>query len=245
MFEQCERMTALGVVHGFTTREGGVSQGRYASLNMGGKWGDDPERVRVNRMRVAEAAGFSLDALTLARQVHGVEVVQASACTPATEADAVWCHRDDGPRVVAVLTADCVPVLLVDEDRTVACAIHSGWRGTVAGVVSRAVAVLRERGGVAPSSLLAAIGPCIEREAFEVGEEVAARFAPAWVDRGRARPHVDLVAAVRAQLVEAGVRAEAVQRVGGCTLQHPDRYFSFRRDGAGIGQMMSFVAVTP
>jgi hypothetical protein len=95
--------------------------------------------------------------------------------------------------------------------------------------------------GVEPRELVAAIGPCIEQAAFEVGPEVAEAFEPRFVEHERwPKPHVDLVATVRAQLEQAGVPAHAIERVGGCTHARPDRWFSYRRDGAGIGQMLAF-----
>lgn len=235
-----------GIVHGFTDRNGGVSEGRFASLNLGVRWGDDPAAVAENLRRVAAAGGFGPDDLRKIRQVHGKAVWRASALVPEAEGDALWARASDGPVVVGVLTADCVPVLLADREGTAVAAIHSGWRGTIANVVGATVAAL-VADGVAPDRLVAAIGPCIEVEAFEVGEEVAREFAQAPFgaevvrrDLG-ARPHVDLVAAVRAQLVAAGVPAGNIARVGACTWRHPARYFSYRRDGAGIGQMLAFV----
>lgn len=243
VFDQAPGLAALpGVVHGFTDRNGGVSEGRYATLNLASKWGDDLDAVAQNRARLAAAAGFALPRLRCAKQVHGHDVVEAATVDPdepPPEADALVCRRDDG-LVVGVLTADCVPVLVADEAGTIAAAIHAGWRGVVAEIVERTLAVVTAA-GVAPSRLRAAIGPCIEQAAFEVGEEVAQRFAPAFVDRSAARAHVDLVAAVRAQLQRAGVPAASIERVGACTHAHPQRYFSFRRDGAGIGQMLAFI----
>jgi hypothetical protein len=242
VFDVASPLSAIaGLVHGFTDRHGGVSTGRYASLNMASKWGDDLVAVAENRRRVAVAAGFDPAALRMRKQVHGAEVVHGVADEPSIEADALWCTRDDGV-VVGVLTADCVPVLLADRDGTIAAAIHSGWRSTVAGVVGRTVAALRLR-GVAPELLVAAIGPCIEQPAFEVGPEVAALFDADLVAAGPRRPHVDLVAAVTRQLVREGVPTHAIARVGGCTHAQADRWFSFRRDGADgpIGQMLAFV----
>lgn len=234
---------APAVVHGFTTRRGGFSRDRYASLNMGGKWGDDPEAVRRNHAAVADAAGYAVEHLVRVRQVHGATVLRASEVSEGSEADGLWCHRDDGPCVVGVLTADCVPVLLADRDGQAVAAVHSGWRGTVAQVTVNAVRALAGA-GVPPSRLVAAIGPCIELRAFEVGAEVADQFDEAFVERERfAKPHVDLVAAVTAQLRGAGVPADAIARAGGCTHDDEQRYFSYRRDGAGIGQMMSFVGI--
>lgn len=229
------------LTHGFSDRLGGVSEGRYASLNVSAKWGDEPEAVAENHRRIAAAAGFSGTPLCLVRQVHGAAVLRASEVTATSEADAIWSHRDDPPAIVGVMTADCVPVLLADAEATVWAAIHSGWKGTVAGIVGATVRVLAEQ-GVAPSELRAAIGPCIELAAFEVGPEVAARFPEEFVDRRSfAKPHVDLVATVRAQLLAAGLQPENVERVGGCTHADAHRYYSYRRDGAGIGQHLAFI----
>lgn len=228
-----------GLVHGFTDRLGGVSEGRHATLNLGRRWGDEPAAVAENYRRVAATAGFAGEDLRLARQVHGTTALRAGDFAPDAEADAVWTHRDDH-LIAGVLTADCVPVLIADRAGTVAAAVHSGWKGTASDIVGATIRELTR--WVAAQTLVAAIGPCIELAAFEVGEEVAARFDPAFVRReGFVRPHVDLVAAVRAQLLAAGVPAGSIERVGGCTFADPSRYFSYRRDGAGIGQMLAFI----
>lgn len=205
---------------------------------MGGKWGDDPEAVRRNYAAVAEAGGYRPDTLVTVRQVHGNAVLRAADVGPESEADALWCAREDGPCVVAVLTADCVPIVIADRQGQAVAAVHSGWRGTVADIAGETVRTVADE-GIEPARLVAAIGPCIELAAFEVGEEVAAQFDDAFVERERwPKPHVDLVAVVRSQLLAAGV--SAVERVGTCSHANPDRYFSYRRDGAGIGQMMAF-----
>ncbi|MBZ5713418.1 peptidoglycan editing factor PgeF [Nannocystis pusilla] len=243
MLARAVLLSSPRIVHGFTDRTGGVSRGRFESLNLGRRWGDEPANVDENLRRVAEAGGFEPEELRLVRQVHGATALRVSALTPGAEADALWARASDRPVVVGVMTADCVPVLLADHAATAVAAIHSGWRGTVANVVGATIAAL-VADGVDPSQLRAAIGPCIEVEAFEVGEEVASQFAPAHVRRepGR-RPHVDLVAAVRAQLEDAGVSRDCIERVGGCTCRNPERYFSYRRDGAGIGQMLAFIGI--
>ncbi|RMH00281.1 MAG: peptidoglycan editing factor PgeF [Deltaproteobacteria bacterium] len=229
------------LVHGFSTRLGGVSRGRYAGLNLTTKTGDDPAAVAENLQRLATAAGFSSEHLVRVRQVHGARVVWARQAQGA-EADGLCARVEDAPAVVGVHTADCVPLLLADAGGRAVAAVHAGWRGLVAGVIPAAVAALASA-GVRPDRLLAAIGPCIEAEAFEVGDEVAARFPlevvvrrPDWT-----KPHVDLVAATRLQLVGCGVPPEHVERVGGCTHTHPDRYFSYRRDGANMGQHLAFI----
>jgi hypothetical protein len=246
MIERGRLLAALApsLVHGFTTRDGGMSTGLRASLNLSAKWGDDPGRVAENRRRVARAGGFDPNCLRLVRQVHGAEVASVDAWNEATEADALVCTVADAPIVVGVLTADCVPVLLADRSNRVACAVHSGWRGTVLGIVGVAVERLARR-GIPPGELVAAIGPCIEQRSFEVGREVAEQFPAAFVDVERfPRPHVDLVERVRSQLVEAGVVPEAIERVGGCSYADPERYFSYRRDGRETGQMLAFIGFT-
>lgn len=233
------------VVHGFTTREGGVSTGRYASMNLGARWGDDPAAVHENLRRVGEAAGFAPERLVRVVQVHGDAIVAAHEVDATSEADAIWTHREHpGGHVVGVLTADCVPLLLVDREGEACAAVHSGWKGTAAAIARKTVELLHERAGIAPTRLLAAIGPCIEVDAFEVGDEVAERFDAAFVLRWPNRkPHVDLVAAVRSQLERAGVPANQIERVGACTHANPDLYFSYRRGGAGQGQHLAFVGL--
>jgi polyphenol oxidase len=244
------RLFPAAITHGFSTRIGGVSQHRYASLNVGGRWGDAPEAVTENLRRIASLAEFELDQLVRVRQVHGAEVLAAHEVDAESEADAIWCARaHPGPaKVVGVMTADCVPILICDRDASVVAAVHSGWRGTAANIAARTVEILREQGGVAPEQLLAAIGPCIEVSAFEVGEEVAEPFTKHFDGRFVARsfgekPHVDLVGCVRAQLQEAGIPATQIERVGACTHANPGLYFSYRRDGAGIGQHLSLIGM--
>ncbi len=231
------------VVHGFSNRLGGVSEGHFASLNLGRKWGDDPAAVDENRRRLATAGGFALERLVQVQQVHGKAVVRAREVDAGTEADAIWTTADEG-LVVAVSTADCVPVLLVDEARRVCAAIHSGWRSTVADIVGATVDTLAREAGVDPTTLRAAIGPCIELDAFEVGPEVAAQFdADLVATEGYDKPHVDLVSTVRRQLARAGLAPDHIVRVGACTHANPDTYFSYRRDGTGTGQHLSFIGL--
>lgn len=240
MLERSAKLSAIpGLKHGFTNRLGGVSSGRFSSLNLGLKWGDEPDAVAENLRRVADAGGYPAATLRRVKQVHGGEVLNATTLSETSEADGLWCTKSDG-LTLGVSTADCVPLLLADVGGTVVAAVHSGWRSTVAGIAGTAVAAL----GVDPSTLVAAIGPCIELAKFEVGPEVAEQFDAAFVDAsGYAKPHVDLVSVVTAQLRAAGVPGENIERVGACTHAHPDRYFSYRRDGKGTGQMLSFVGL--
>lgn len=246
------RLFPDAITHGFCTRLGGVSQDRYATLNVSARWGDAPEDVAENLRRIAALGEFELERLVRVRQVHGTGVIAAHEVNDLSEADAIWHARvhPGSAKVVAVTTADCVPILICDRNASVVAAVHSGWRGTAANIAGHTVATLRDRGGVAPEQLLAAIGPCIELAAFEVGEEVAEPFARQFDGRFVSRsfgekPHVDLVGFVRAQLLEAGIPDAQIERVGACTHSNPELYYSYRRDGAGIGQHLSLIGLGP
>ncbi|MSP61369.1 MAG: peptidoglycan editing factor PgeF [Myxococcales bacterium] len=238
------RSPLLPARHGFSTRLGGVSTGRYATLNVGGKWGDDPANVDENRRLLAEEGGFDPARLATVHQVHGAACLNADG---RGAADLARCDADallasEPGRAIGVYTADCVPILLGDGEGRVAAA-HAGWRGTIAGVASAAVEALVAV-GARRERIRAALGPSIGVCCFEVGDEVAAQFArfPGAVMReGDGKAHVDLWRANRAILVAAGLAASAIDAHPPCTMCDPERFFSFRRDGAGIGQMLSFV----
>ena len=235
-----------GTSHGFSTRLGGVSSGRYATLNLSTSWGDEASAVAENRCRVAKAGGFDGERLYLARQVHGAVCARVDGHTPAelrgVEADALVATTAGS--AVGVLTADCVPILFSDGEGRVAAA-HAGWRGTVAGVAAAALEKLVVS-GARRERVRAALGPSIGPCCFEVGEEVAAAFeslAPASIVRGPGKPHVDLRRANRDLLMAAGLGSEQIDATAPCTYCERERFFSYRRDGRGIGQILSFIVV--
>ncbi len=239
-------LARLGIRHGFSTRRGGVSTERYATLNVGAKWGDDPAHVAHNRKRLAAAGGFSLERLFTARQVHGARVaLVVDGVLPervaTVEADALVSVVPES--VVGVYTADCVPIVFADGEGRVAAA-HAGWRGTVQGVAPATVEALVSV-GARRESIRAALGPSICAHCFEVGEEVAAEFerlAPSAVLRPAGqKPHVDLWEANRRLLLDAGLALGNIDASPPCTMCEAERFFSFRRDGAKIGQHLSFV----
>jgi YfiH family protein len=179
--------------------------------------------------------------LLLLRQVHGA-VVEEAPWSDRPSADAAVAN---GPRLLlGIETADCLPVLLVDPRRRAVAAAHAGWRGTVAGVTRAAVAALTDRGSQA-EDLLAALGPCIGSCCYEVGDEVRAAFGPAgeafFTPTPKGRPHLDVRAANRRQLIESGIGPSRIAGVEECTFCRADLYHSYRRDGPGSGRMISFV----
>jgi polyphenol oxidase len=233
---------SLPVRHGFSLRTGGVSTGERASLDLGPA-GDLPPDAWENRRRLAQAAGLDPARLVTAHQVHGTRVVRGVAGS-VVEADCLWTDADG--TWVGIRTADCVPLLLADVRGTRVAAVHAGWRGTEARIAAAAVSAL-EAEGTSPSQLRAAIGPCIGRCCYEVGEDLAERFGRAFgdsvIDRSSGqRPHLDLRQAVRLTLQAAGVAAEAIEDVPGCTACDAEAFFSHRRDRGRTGRHLAFVA---
>ena len=213
-----------------TLRAGGVSEGPYASLNLAAHVGDRPEAVAANRLLLREAARLPGEPLWL-EQVHGNAVVRhagAVAAPPRADASVAF----EPGRVCAVMTADCLPVVLVDRAGTRIGVAHAGWRGLLGGVLQATIAALE----VPAAQLLAWLGPAIGPDAFEVGPEVRdayqsrdagseACFVPG--DRGRYR--ADLYRLARGALDAAGVGS--VHGGGWCTYGDANRFFSYRRDG--------------
>jgi YfiH family protein len=197
--------------------------------------------TREETARRTEARLAGIGRLLLLHQVHGKGVATAPwSGTP--EADA--CLAAQPGLVLGIQSADCLPVLLVDERHGLVAAAHAGWRGTAAGVVRQVVRALVARGS-RPEDLVAALGPGIGPCCYEVGHELRDAFGP----RGagffhpgpNGRPHLDVRAANARQLLDEGLAAEAIHHLPDCTHCHPDLYHSYRREGHGSGRMISFV----
>ena len=230
-----------GAHFAFTDRWGGVSAVPYDSLNLGGAVGDDPAAVHANRERAAGALGRPADRVVWMNQVHGREVVcvdEPWGERPAPAADAVVTTRPD--LTLAVLTADCVPVLLADPVAGVAAAAHAGRPGMVAGVVPAAVEAMIAL-GAQPDRIGVLLGPSVCGKCYEVPaalrSEVAAAVPEAYAETRRGTPAVDVSAGVRAQLARCGVRVIDAPAV--CTLESPD-HFSYRRDRV-TGRLAGYV----
>lgn len=224
-----------------TTRQGGVSPPPYASLNLAEHVGDAPACVAENRRRLAAMAGYPAEPAWL-EQVHGIHTVAAETVRAPVAADAAWTRTAGRP--CAVMTADCLPVLLCDRAGTVVAAAHAGWRGLAGGVIAATVA----RMDTPSTELLAWLGPAIGPAAFEVGEEVRAAFLELDADNaGCFRPSpagrwlADLYDLARRQLRRLGVAAI----YGGefCTFSEPERFFSYRRENR-TGRMATLIWLT-
>jgi YfiH family protein len=249
-FLQSALLREAGFRHAFFTRRGGVSRGAYAQLNFSFAVGDEPSHVEENLRRAGLALSVAADRICFVSQVHGSDAVTLTAQTRREdvlrqEGDAVVAR--DGELACAVRTADCVPILLADSITGAVAAVHAGWRGTVKGIVAAAVRAL----GRPPASLLAAVGPHISREAFEVGADVAAELqaavpgTPIVLHRGGGKPYVDLRRSIEAQLLGLGIPAGNIDHVMGCTYTDNERFFSFRRDGRHSGRLLSAIVPQP
>ena len=214
------------LVHGFSTRALGDFKGRSAS-------------------EAAAALGLEGEVITL-KQVHSDVVRRADGAVsgrePRLEGDGLM-SRTPG-ETVGVRIADCLPLLLVDRERRAVAAVHAGWRGSAARIAELTVGQMRKDYGSDPWDLEAVIGPCISVERYEVGEEVAGHFERgAVLHRGGQKPHIDLAAANRLQLLAAGLRKGNVHAGAHCSFGDPERFYSHRRDSEQAGRMLAFVGL--
>jgi len=231
----------LQVPHGFTTREGGVSEGPYASLNLSLGTADERSKVFENQRRVLEQ--FGSPPVALLHQVHGntVQVVNAPG---EYEGDGLLTQTPG--LLLRVGVADCYPVLLQDPVRRVVGALHAGWRGTVLGILSKALGLMQERFSTRPSDVRVAVGPGISGAKFQVGPEVVGQFRAAGFAADRPDPTqegkylLDLEATLRQQAINAGVLPEHYWALGICTYSDP-HFFSHRRDGGITGRMWGVI----
>jgi YfiH family protein len=245
---QCE-----AVVHAFSTRQGGVSCLPYASLNLSAGSGDDPRHVQENRRRFSHAVGYDAPDLVALRQVHGNRVaVLAAGSDPrivrGTPGDALLTDRPGVP--LAVITADCFPVVLVAPHLPAVGIIHSGRKGTAAGVVPTAVELMCREFRLRPDAVFGAIGPGIGGCCYEVDAASAEPFITQYADGDAvhrpSRPghvYLDLQRVILRQLEAVGVPSSQVWSADLCTACHPQWFYSYRRDGPRSGRMLNVVMI--
>jgi YfiH family protein len=232
--------TRNGAHFAFTDRWGGVSTSPYGELNLGGAVGDDPRAVRENRRLAARSLGLDPADVVWMNQVHGADVAVVTERQPQGSAPVVDAVVTDRPLALAVLTADCTPVLLADRAAGVAGAAHAGRPGLAAGVVPAVVRAMVEL-GARPERITAATGPAVCGRCYEVPDalraEVAALVPAAYGETSWGTPALDIAAGVEAQLAAVGV-TELV-RSSVCTIESAD-HFSYRREQR-TGRLASYV----
>ncbi len=248
---------AGGAVHGFSTRLGGVSEGIYASLNLGTNRGDDPDRVRENFRRFCAAIGADPAGLVFSSQIHGDQVRSVTAADLGkgldrpVDYDADALITDVPGAVLTVFSADCLPILLYDPVRRAVGAVHAGWRGTALGIVERAVERMCLCYGCRPEDLLAAIGPGISKCCFETHEDVPNAMTEAMGASAlqfievlpTGKFHIDLKGMNARRLEHAGLTAEHIAVSGECTMCLPDKYWSHRATHGERGSQAAMIAV--
>ena len=248
-------LAAGGIAHGFSTRLGGVSEGIYASLNLGFNRGDDPDCVRENYRRFCAAIGTDVNRIVVTGQVHQTEIVTASpelikpdVCAP-TGYDCDGLITDRPGLALTVFTADCIPVLLYDPVRRVIAAVHAGWRGTAQNIAGKAVDKMLRDYGCRPENILTAIGPGISQCCFETHSDVpdamtealGALAAPHILRSDNGKFNVDLKGINADLLKRAGICFDHIDISADCTACLHQTYWSHRVTGGQRGSQAAMI----
>ncbi len=249
--------------HGCSTRRGGVSTGIHSTMNLGFQNGDQPEAVYENYKRICAAIGVEPESVVHAKQTHKDKTRIVTAMDRGKgfnrerdydEIDALV--TNEAGLTLTILTADCVPVFLVDPVKRAIGLVHSGWRGTVQRIAAKTVRCMQETYDSEPSDMIAVTGPCICSDCYEVGEEVAENFRTEFgnkvfqqisyvknsSDTG-GKPHIDLSEAITQTLLEAGLKESSITQSRLCTSCNSDLLFSHRVTQGKRGTLASFLAI--
>lgn len=236
-----------GLWHGFAGKIGGVSKGPHASLNFSYKVGDDPAAVDENWRRLRRVIGSDTQVARV-RQVHGGDVVVRTRDNASQFPHADGMVTAEAGLVLGILSADCVPILMIDRERKIAGALHAGWRSAIAKIAETGVRAMQSLGARA-DSIRAAMGPSIGICCFEVDADLAARFERE-IDGasrharagGPGKAYLDLRGILADQLASTGIPRESITSAGPCTRCASDRYFSRRASGGVVtGLQLSFI----
>lgn len=238
------------IKHGVSTRRGGVSRDNFSSLNLSFKSGDEERNVIRNREILSEFFLVASDKLYFPDQCHTAFVSEVTKLTlpgELTETDAIISNQ--AGVCLGVLAADCVPILLFDPQNKAIAAIHAGWKGTVNRIVARCIEQMVKKYGSHPGNILAGLGPAISSKHFEVGDEVAKTFKLLFEDVPQVFPgnektgktHIDLWEANRQLLIRSGVAEKHIEVSGICTFDHPNEFYSARRDGFNTGRFAACI----
>lgn len=247
------------IVHGFSTRLGGVSEGEFAQMNLSFSRGDDPERVTENYRRISAAIGFDDRSLVCSDQTHTVNVraVTKEDCgkgytRPKDYTDVDGLVTDVPGVVLATFYADCVPLFFVDPVRRAAGLSHSGWRGTVGNIAQATVRAMTERYGTNPKDIIAAVGPSICQDCYEVSDDVIVQFREAYPEKiwdslfyqkENGKYQLNLWEACRQNMIRAGIPEENIAVTDVCTCCNPNLLFSHRASGGRRGNLAAFLGV--
>lgn len=252
------KLAAAGVRHGFSTRIGGVSKGYLGTMNLSFTRGDREENVRENFRRIADAIGFREEQLVFSAQVHETKIRKVTAAnrgegiTKETAPGIDGLATDEADVPLYTSYADCVPLLFYDPQKKVVAMAHSGWRGTAARIGAKMVHFMEKEYGSRAENIIAAVGPSICRQCYEVSEDVAQAFREAFRpeqfpmlfdEKGQGKYQLDLWEANRIILTEAGILPEHLDVTDLCTCCNHDKLFSHRASHGKRGNMGCFMCL--
>jgi len=226
-----------------STRHGGVSPAPYCSLNLGKNTEDAIGNVSANRLRFCTALGFQPEQMAWSKQVHGDQVQVVTAPGGAEGFDALITNQ--AGVLLSVSVADCTPILVFDKKNNALAAIHAGWKGTAARIISKTIQKMQSLYGTNGADCYAYIGTCIEECSFEVGSEVADVFSEKLkrFDAARNKFFVDMKKANQHQLLEQGIPLLQTEVSSFCTVQNRVNYFSHRADNGVTGRMLAVIGL--
>lgn len=241
------------LIHFVTTRQGGISKDKFRSLNLSYKGGDTKMNVNRNRSILLNELNIESGKILFPNQCHTNHIKRVDDGTnqdDLKETDALITNCKN--LCISVLAADCVPLILYDPENRAIGVVHSGWRGTTGRIVARTIEQLVKSYGTKPEKLLACIGPAISQQKYEVGDEVVEQFKFWFADTPVVFPknnvtgkfHVDLWEANRQLLLRYGVHEKNIEVAALCTYEHPELFFSARRDGLHCGRFASGIMLT-
>jgi polyphenol oxidase len=252
---ECEPLKQAGFINAFSTRAGGVSAFPSGALNLAYFKGDEKENVAENRRRFLEAISAKHASVVTARQTHSTErcFIESAdqARGPQPDCDALTARLANV--LLAIQTADCLPVLIADPKSGAMAAIHAGWRGTAGRITERTVADLMQTHGANPRNCIAALGPAACAECYEIGEDVIERYKKEfgyWRNllvnfKQGGKAHLDIRAANIQQLAFCGFTEDQIHVAQYCTMHQNDLFFSYRREGRGqpssVGRLLSVI----
>lgn len=236
-------MNAASVVAAQSTRLGGISETPFHAMNLGLSVNDKKEHVIKNRTLFFDALGINSQQLVLSKQIHGNNVYVATAPAIVEGYDAIVTNKKNV--FAAVSIADCTPVLIHDEKNNAVAAIHAGWKGTVAKIVTNTLQTMQENFGTKGADCKGYIGACIGYENFEVGVEVASSFSNPFkrFDAEKQKWLVDLKNSNKQQLLNFGLLPKNIEVADYCTVKNNDLFFSHRKENGKTGRMMAVIGI--
>lgn len=249
MYEKSTIFDKAHIIHGFTSKSGGVSNGKITGLNLGFRVKDDEKSVMQNYRLVADDLSFDLSRAVLSKQTHtdnirivteddiGKGIVRHSDIE---DTDALITNIPNIPLVI--FAADCMPVLMYDKKKSVIAAIHSGWRGSIKGIAPKCIKMMSENFGSAPKDIVAAIGPCIGPCCFEFGPEAEKLFPEKYRSvTSRGKYMINLWDYNRDRLIEAGFSDDNIDISRICTACNSDKFYSYRTHKEKTGRLAGII----